>query len=490
MFFPYEYAESVFTIDYQKLYDLGYRGLLFDIDNTLVPHGADSTPEVDALMAGIHAVGFRTLMLSNNSEERIQRFLKNIDSLYINEAGKPNPEAYLRAVKMLGLKKEQVLCIGDQVFTDVFGANRCGMANILVKYIGFYEPGRKGKRRAAESMILRLWKLARRFDRKGAHRIGSIELPEGKAEPAGASPDDAKDVPSQEGKMTDKQKTSVSTGKKKKKERVLFCDINPTTYAISVQKEVIRRDLKDLIHPIRLASERRDTPLPVLVYSHDNGLIKRGKGIDPVLQENKAININLSCARMNKLIIHPGESFSFWRISGKPTKRRGYKDGRVIIGNRLRPGLGGGLCNLANTIHLLILHSPLEVTEFHSHSDALAPDPNGVRVPFSAGTSVSYNYIDYRFRNNTDQDFQLLLWCENERLYGELRCEKELPYTYRITEEDHHFHKEGDKYYRISRIYKETLDRTSGEVLQRELVLKNHSEVMFDYDMIPKELIR
>lgn len=72
------------------------------------------------------------------------------------------------------------------------------------------------------------------------------------------------------------------------------------------------------------------------------------------------------------------------------------------------PGLGGGLCNLGNTIHLLVLHSPLTVTEFHSHSDALAPD-HGKRVPFSSGTSVSYNYIDYRFKNNTDQNVQLLL---------------------------------------------------------------------------------
>ena len=176
LFYPYEYAESVFSIDYQKLYDLGFRGLLFDIDNTLVPHGEDSTPQVDELMKRITDTGFRILMLSNNSEERILRFLKNIDSQYIEEAGKPDPAAYDKAVRMLGLKKEQVLCIGDQVFTDILGANRCGMKNILVKYIGFYEPGRKGKRRAAESMILRFWKLSRKFDRKGLHRIGRIEL--------------------------------------------------------------------------------------------------------------------------------------------------------------------------------------------------------------------------------------------------------------------------------------------------------------------------
>ena len=119
------------------------------------------------------------------------------------------------------------------------------------------------------------------------------------------------------------------------------------------------------------------------------------------LQENKAVNLSLAAPKVNTVLIRPGETFSFWLTVGKTTKSKGYKDGRVIINNRLTPGIGGGLCNLSNTIHRLVLHSPLEVTEFHSHSDALAPD-EGKRVPFSSGTSVSYNYIDYRFKNNTD----------------------------------------------------------------------------------------
>ena len=153
------------------------------------------------------------------------------------------------------------------------------------------------------------------------------------------------------------------------------------------------------------------------------------------------------------------------------------------------PGLGGGLCNLGNTIHLLVLHSPLTVTEFHSHSDALAPD-HGKRVPFSSGTSVSYNYIDYRFKNNTDQNVQLLLWCENGKLCGELRSEREFPYYYEIIEENHHFHKEKEKFFRISQIYRNVIDRATGEITDKQLIRDNHSEVMYDYDQIPQELIR
>ncbi len=268
----------------------------------------------------------------------------------------------------------------------------------------------------------------------------------------------------------------------------LFCDINPTCYAISEQKEICRRHIKNLLSKEKFASVHIGNKLPNIVSAQSSHLIKRGKGIDERLQLNKAVNIRLACKKLNGLIIRPGEVFSFWKVVGKTSKRRGYKDGRVIVGGKLLPGIGGGLCNLSNTLHRLILHSPLEVTEFHSHSDALAPD-EGKRVPFSSGTSVSYNYVDYRFRNNTDQNVQLLLWCDKDYLYGELRSEKEFPQSFELEEEGHFFRKEGDKYYRVSKIYKRVTDKKTGEIVERQLVLDNHSEVMYDYDLIPKELI-
>ena len=268
-----------------------------------------------------------------------------------------------------------------------------------------------------------------------------------------------------------------------------FCDINPTTYAISLQKEILKRHLKDLTGKDVFAKIHDSSPLPCLLSSHDSNLIKRAPGIDLTLQVNKARNIDLACQQLNGLIIHPGETFSFWRTVGNTTKRKGYLDGRVIEGGVLRPGIGGGLCNLANTIHLLVLHSPLTITEVHYHSDALAPD-QGPHKPFATGTSVSYNHIDYRFRNDTDQDMQLLLWCQDERLYGELRAQKSIPVRYELIEEGHHFHLEGDKYYRISKIYRETIDKESGKVLEKTLFRDNHSEVMYDPSLIPQELIQ
>lgn len=269
----------------------------------------------------------------------------------------------------------------------------------------------------------------------------------------------------------------------------LFCDINPTCYAISLKKEIIKRHIKNFFGKEKYAKTISQEKLPNTVASYSSNQIKRGGGVDLSSQENKIINIRIAAAHINGLLIHPGETFSFWKTVGKITEKKGYKNGRIIKNNKLIPGLGGGLCNLGNTIHRLVLHSPLKVTEFHKHSDALAPDGD-LRIPFSSGTSVNYNNVDFRFYNNTDQTVQLLVWIENDYLYGELRSEKPFPNSYALIEEDHHFRKEGEKYYRFSKIYRQTIENTSGTALEKTLILDNRSEVMFDYEAIPKELIR
>lgn len=275
------------------------------------------------------------------------------------------------------------------------------------------------------------------------------------------------------------------------KKKKLFCEISPLTYAISLQKEILKRHVKNLLGKERYASRREKERLPVVVFSTGGNMIKRGPGIDERLQHNKADNIRLACSKIDGLVLEPGETFSFWRQVGKTSKRNGFSEGRVLINGRLVAGVGGGLCNLANTLNLLALHSPLTITEMHHHSDALAPDPGNKHVPYSAGTSVNYNFIDLRFRNDTDRPIQICTWCDGDNLNAALCTTEEFPYTYRLTEENHHFHQEDDgRFFRNSLIYRETIDKTTGQVVNRELNWKNHSEVMFDYTLIPKDQIR
>lgn len=271
--------------------------------------------------------------------------------------------------------------------------------------------------------------------------------------------------------------------------RKLFCQINPFCYQISMQKEHLRRRVLDLVSGQSFAREKRTEPLANIVKSHSSILIRRLHGVDLRLQENKVTNIRLACEKINGLVIRPGQTFSFWKTIGRTSAKKGYQEGLVIEDGKLVSGIGGGLCQMGNLIHWLVLNSPLQVTELHHHSDALFPDERR-RVPFGTGTSVCYNHIDYRFRNNTDQAVQLLTWVEDGALCGELRSERPYPYRYRLIEENHHFSREGDQYYRISQVYRLVIDRETGAQLAKELILDNHSRVMYDPALIPKEQIR
>lgn len=135
MFYPDEYLDSTYTIDFKKLYKDGYRGILFDIDNTLVPHGAPADKRAVALFKKLKALGFQTCLISNNKEPRVKSFCDQVGSTYVFKAGKPLPGGYEEGIRRMKTTKKNTLFIGDQIFTDILGAKRAGLYTILVKPI-------------------------------------------------------------------------------------------------------------------------------------------------------------------------------------------------------------------------------------------------------------------------------------------------------------------------------------------------------------------
>ena len=133
-FYPYEWAKSPFDINYQALYEAGFRGLIFDIDNTLVPHNAPADDRAKAFFAELNELGFQSLLLSNNKEPRVKTFQEASGaSAYIFKANKPSVKGYEMAMEKMGTTKENTLFVGDQIFTDIWGANRAGIRTIMVK---------------------------------------------------------------------------------------------------------------------------------------------------------------------------------------------------------------------------------------------------------------------------------------------------------------------------------------------------------------------
>ena len=148
------------------------------------------------------------------------------------------------------------------------------------------------------------------------------------------------------------------------------------------------------------------------------------------------------------------------------------------------------MCQLSNLIHWMVLHSDLTITEHHHH-DALDLFPDfGRQIPFGTGTSISYNYIDYRVKNNTANTYQLRLWVDDEYLCGELRAAEQLPHTFHIHAENEFFSRENGIVYRNGQVYRDTIDRVTGQCVEKQLIRTNHARVMYECppDLVIKEL--
>jgi len=166
--------------------------------------------------------------------------------------------------------------------------------------------------------------------------------------------------------------------------------------------------------------------------------------------------------------------------------RKGYREGLMIKRGQPSQGIGGGLCQFTNLLHWLALHSPLRIVEYHHHDGVdLFPDC-GRQIPFGIGTSISYNYLDYRFQNPTGTTFQLLVWTTDTHLCGELRADVELPLSWHIRSEEEAFVRDGDRVYRNNVIVRECVDKRSGNLLSRETLKRNHALVLYE---VPEDRI-
>lgn len=157
-FFPSHWVDSAYLIDYDELYRNGTRGLLFDIDNTLVPHGADADERAKALFSRLKQLGFHICLISNNNEERVKRFNSEVHVNYIFKANKPFEKNYIKAMDLMNTTKENTVFIGDQLFTDVYGAKRAGIETYLVKPINPKEEIQIVLKRYLEKIVLHFYK--------------------------------------------------------------------------------------------------------------------------------------------------------------------------------------------------------------------------------------------------------------------------------------------------------------------------------------------
>ncbi|WP_409973981.1 VanW family protein [Bacillus sp. Bva_UNVM-123] len=212
---------------------------------------------------------------------------------------------------------------------------------------------------------------------------------------------------------------------------------------------------------------------------HQSLLRRKLGNSDPQLQENKITNLKLAASKLDGILINPGETFSFWELVGKTSRKKGYIEGMLLSMGEVKTGIGGGICQLANLLYWLALHTPLVVIERHHHSFDPFPDEGRV-LPFGSGASVFYNYVDLRFKNPTNQPFQIKVWVTNKHLKGAIYTDKEWRYSYHIEERNHTFMKQNDKIYRKNEIWRKVVDKKTGNYVDESLLFKNFSEVKYE----------
>jgi vancomycin resistance protein VanW len=260
----------------------------------------------------------------------------------------------------------------------------------------------------------------------------------------------------------------------------------PALYPVAVWAHRVRRRLSWLRSDATWARAHDPRSLAHRVKLHSSLLMRELSEDEMHLQRNKVVNLGLAARRVNTLLIRPGETFSFNKVVGNCTPRKGYVEGMRLSNGEARSGVGGGICQLANLLHWMFLHSGLTIVERSEHTFDPFPDKGRV-LPWGVGCSIVYNYVDLVVRNDTDTAYQVLVSVGERHLDGELRADRPSPFSYKVFARDEAFIKYGGDVFRRNEVWRTVIDKRTGQPLREELVKRNCALVKYhptDVDVI------
>ena len=224
------------------------------------------------------------------------------------------------------------------------------------------------------------------------------------------------------------------------------------------------------------ASDRAEAFLPYRVFETSCPLMNRDTGFDMVYQDNKVFNLRLAAAPLDRLVIRPGETFSFWRLVRHADKHTPYKDGLAMVNGKLTPEKGGGLCQLSNLLCWMFLHTPLTIVERHGHGVKDFPEPPS-DAPAGVDATVAEGWLDLRVRNDTAASFQIAVAFDGDRIIGRILTDRKPGLTYQVTGEGLQYIQEGDAVFEEVDILRRTVDKATGRCLSGERVYRNRCRI-------------
>ena len=252
---------------------------------------------------------------------------------------------------------------------------------------------------------------------------------------------------------------------------------SPLRSLIGKEFFILKRKYKWRFGSNKYCKDKNTTSFTHKVFNHKSLILRPLKDVDMYLQENKRENLKIAIQHLNEIVIKPGETFSFWKLVGRPTKRKGYLEGLVLKSGSIDKDTGGGLCQLGNLLFWIFAHSPITIKERYRHGYDVFPDINR-KVPFGAGATLSYNYIDLQVKNETKNSFTIKLWLDKTHLNGELLSRDKIENEYTIEERNHIMKQQiWGGYSRHNQIYQ--LVSKGNQIIQEKLIVENHAIMMY-----------
>ena len=217
--------------------------------------------------------------------------------------------------------------------------------------------------------------------------------------------------------------------------------------------------------------------LPYEVFFTSSLLLNENSGFDMKYQMNKVHNLKLAAKQINKVIIAPNDTFSFWQLVRRADRYEKYKDGLDLVDGNIVGSYGGGLCQLSNMLFWLFLHTPLTVVERHGHAVESFPSTTE-DLPCGTDATINEGWLDLKIRNDTDNTFQIKISFDDRFMYGYILSQEPVSIDYKVFNSSVFYVRQEEKNYQIATVCRSETDRMTGKQTEKELYI-NKCEIAY-----------
>lgn len=247
----------------------------------------------------------------------------------------------------------------------------------------------------------------------------------------------------------------------------------------------IRQWQRNLFYQIKLRLDKNKyaqeigEKLPFLVANEKSVMINEESGYDLIYQKNKVDNLKIASCTMNKILIYPGEVFSFCYLLNKSKKYGKYKEGLILINGKICPKVGGGICHLSNLLYYTFLHTPLTVIERHGHKIKSFPNPDKDSLE-GVDATISSGWLDLKLRNDTMNVYQIVIEFDDEYMYVKILSDKKCDREVAIINDNFKYVRKGEKIFESTEVIRIIKDKVSKKELRREKLYDEVVEVGYE----------